>query len=256
VGGADVIPGATPRGLSYGMRFPLLALGCLLAAGPVAAQNPDTTKLTVGLGLVTTSGNTNVTTFNFGNSFSYIAHPWVLSEAASMIYGSSHDTVNNDQYHLLLRVDYALHDGLSAYVYGGFDRDRFAGIVSRYQEAAGIAWKAVEKPADLLTLEVGLGENQQRDVGSATTASFVAARGAVTYKHMLNKTAYAQEAAEILPDLQHSKNLRINSATDLVAPLSTTISLKVGYVIRFDNLPPVGFKKTDRILTTGVQITF
>jgi putative salt-induced outer membrane protein len=239
-----------------GMRSLTLVLSCLVAAGSAAAQNPDTTKLTVGLGLVTTSGNTNVTTFNFGNSFSYLAHPWVLSEAASMIYGSSHDTVNNDQYHLLLRVDYALHDGLSAYLYGGFDRDRFAGIVSRYQEAVGLAWKAVEKPADLLTLEAGLGENQQRDVGSGSTTSFTAARAAATYKHMLNKTAYAQEAAEVLPDLQHTKNIRINSATDLVAPLSTAMSLKVGYVIRFDNLPPVGFKKTDRILTTGVQITF
>lgn len=238
------------------MRSLALALCCLLAAGSAAAQTPDTTKLTVGLGLVTTGGNTNVTTFNFGNSFSYIHRPWVFSEAASMIYGSTHDTVNNDQYHLLLRVDYSLHDGLSAYFYGGFDRDRFAGIVSRYQEAAGIAWKAVERPRDLLTLEVGLGENQQRDVGSDSSASFLAARGAVTYKHMLNKTAYVQEAAEMLPDLQHSKNLRINSATDLVAPLSTVVSLKVGYTVRFDNLPPVGFKKTDRILTTGIQIAF
>ncbi|HWZ27866.1 MAG TPA: DUF481 domain-containing protein [Gemmatimonadales bacterium] len=236
------------------MRSLTLVLGGLLAAGSAAAQSPDTTKLAVGLGLVTTSGNTSVTTFNFGNSFSYIAHPWVLSEAASMIYGSSHDTVNNDQYHLLLRADYALHDGISAYLYGGFDRDRFAGVVSRYQEAGGIAWKAIERPSDLLTLEAGLSENQQRDVGVGPATSFAAARAAVTYKHMLNKTAYLQEAAEALPDLQESKNLRINSATDLVAPLSTAISLKVGYVIRFDNLPPVGFKKTDRILTTGIQI--
>ena len=236
------------------MRNPALPLIGLLVAVPLTAQSPDTTQLTFGLGLVTTSGNTSVTTFNFGNSFSYIHHPWVFSEAASMIYGSTHDTVNNDQYHLLLRVDYKLHDGVSAYFFGGFDRDRVAGIVSRYQEAAGLAWKAVERPADLLTLEAGLGQNQQRDVGVPTTASFTAARGAATYKHMLNQTAYAQEAAEVLPDLQHSKNLRINSSTDLVAPLSAVVSLKVGYVIRFDNLPPAGFQKTDRILTTGIQI--
>ena len=76
----------------------------------------------------------------------------------------------------------------------------------------------------------------------------------MTIEGTVNKTAFAQEALEVLPDLQHSQNLRINSETDLVAPLSTAISLKVGYVIRFDNLPPAGFKKTDRILTTGIQI--
>ena len=237
-------------------------LACLLAASNLSAQTPDstkpkadTTKLSFGLGLVTTGGNTSVTTFNFGNSFSYISHPWVLSEAASMIYGSTHDTVNNDQYHLLLRVDHGLHDGVSAYLYGAFDRDRFAGIVSRYQEAAGIAWKALEGPIDMVTLEAGAVQTQQRDVGSGTTTSFTAARAAATYRHNFNKTAYAQEAAEILPDLQHSKNLRINSETDLVAPLSTVFSIKVGYVVRFDNLPPPGFMKTDRILTTGIQIT-
>lgn len=237
------------------MRVPAFAVACLLAAAPLTAQTPDTTKLAFGLGLVTTGGNTSVTTFNFGNSFAYIARPWVLSEAASMIYGSTHDTVNNDQYHLLLRVDHDLHDGVSAYVYGAFDRDRFAGIVSRFQEAAGVAWKAVEKPADLLTLEAGAVETQQRDVGSGSSSSFTAARAAATYKHSFTKAAYAQEAAEVLPDLQHTKNLRINSETDLVAPLSTVFSIKVSYVIRFDNLPPPGFKKADRILTTGLQIT-
>jgi putative salt-induced outer membrane protein YdiY len=38
--------------------------------------------------------------------------------------------------------------------------------------------------------------------------------------------------------------------------LSTNIALKVSYVIRFDNLPEPGFKKTDRLLTSGVQVTF
>ena len=240
-----------------GLAVTLAFLAVLPASAAAQTAAPkDTTKLTVGLGLVTTSGNTSVTTFNLGNSFAYIAHPWVFSEAGTMIYGSTHDTVNNDQYHLLLRVDYTIHDGLSAYLYGGFDRDRFAGIVSRYQEAAGLAWKAVATPADLLSVELGLAQNQQQDVGGGASISFTAARAAATYKHMLNKTAYAQEALEVLPDLQHSKNLRINSETDLVAPLSTAISLKVGYVIRFDNLPPAGFKKTDRILTTGIQIAF
>lgn len=244
------------------MRVLTPVLACLLAARPLSAQKPDsvkaktdTTKLSFGLGLVTTGGNTSVTTFNFGNNFSYISRPWVFSEAASMVYGSTHDTVNNDQYHLLLRVDHGVHDGVSAYVFGTFDRDRFAGFASRYQEAAGFAWKAVEQPMELVTLEAGAQETQQRDLGTGATASFTAARADVTYRHGFNKTAYAQEAAEVLPDLQHSKNLRIDSATDLVAPLSTVFSIKVGYVIRFDNLPHPGFKKTDRILTTGVQIT-
>ena len=42
----------------------------------------------------------------------------------------------------------------------------------------------------------------------------------------------------------------------LVAPLSDVIALKLSYAIRFDNLPEPGFEKTDRIFSSGVQVTF
>jgi putative salt-induced outer membrane protein YdiY len=61
---------------------------------------------------------------------------------------------------------------------------------------------------------------------------------------------------EILPDLKVAKNLRFNTETALVASLSANIALKVSYVVHFDNLPEPGFKKSDRLLTSGVQVTF
>jgi len=38
--------------------------------------------------------------------------------------------------------------------------------------------------------------------------------------------------------------------------LSQHIFLKLSHVIRFDNLPEPGFRKTDRLLTSGIQITY
>ena len=40
----------------------------------------------------------------------------------------------------------------------------------------------------------------------------------------------------------------------LVAPLSSKIGLRLSYVIRFDNQPEPTFEKTDKILTTGIQV--
>jgi putative salt-induced outer membrane protein YdiY len=48
----------------------------------------------------------------------------------------------------------------------------------------------------------------------------------------------------------------VNTETGLVAPISSHIGLKLSYVIRFDNQPEPGFKKTDRLLTSGVQVTY
>ena len=42
----------------------------------------------------------------------------------------------------------------------------------------------------------------------------------------------------------------------VVFGLSRHLALKLGYVLRFDNLPEPGVEKTDRFLTSGLQITF
>jgi putative salt-induced outer membrane protein YdiY len=59
----------------------------------------------------------------------------------------------------------------------------------------------------------------------------------------------------VLPDLETSKDLRVNSETAIVAPLSARFAVKLGYLIRFDNLPEPGFRKTDRLFTSGLQVT-
>ena len=41
-----------------------------------------------------------------------------------------------------------------------------------------------------------------------------------------------------------------------MAPLSGYFALKLGYVVRFDNLPEPNVKKTDRFFTSGLQVSF
>ena len=58
-------------------------------------------------------------------------------------------------------------------------------------------------------------------------------------------------------DLQNSQGRLVNSETTLVAPLAGTLALKMAYVVKYDRLAPTrGFKTTDRVFSTGLQITF
>jgi len=86
--------------------------------------------------------------------------------------------------------------------------------------------------------------------------NFTSGRGALLVKQMLNAAAYFQQMGDVLQHLKDGADTRVNSATALVAPLSARIALKAGYVIRFDNQPQPGFKKTDRYLTSGLQVVF
>ncbi|MGE5743214.1 MAG: DUF481 domain-containing protein, partial [Gemmatimonadota bacterium] len=70
------------------------------------------------------------------------------------------------------------------------------------------------------------------------------------------ETALLQEVLELLSNLKDSKDQLLNSETSLTAPLSKRIALKAAYLIRHDNLPEPGFKKSDRVFTTGIQILF
>ena len=230
----------------------------LVAARPVLGQEAAPKRpwaLQTDFGFVNTSGNTSTTTLNAGEKASYTAGRWTLAQGFGAVYGRTEGTKSAESYTAGLRADYALSPRLALYGLGGWDRNEFAGISRRFEEGAGLSLKAVVQPRTTLTLEAGAAANQQRDLAGASD-NFASGRGAVLFKQMLNAAAYVQQGVEALQNFEDGSDTRVNSETALVAPLSSRIAFKAGYVIRFDNQPEPGFKKTDRYLTSGLQVVF
>jgi putative salt-induced outer membrane protein YdiY len=155
-----------------------------------------------------------------------------------------------------LRGDRSVGEVASLFVLSAWDRNTFAGIDSRLEESLGLALKAITSERRTLTFEVGGGAVQQWNGNNGGYETFPSARASSTYRQHFTSTAYIQQAIEVLPNLQASRDLRINTESSLVAPISSNIGLKMSYVIRYDGLPQPGFKTTDGILTTGLQITY
>ena len=82
-----------------------------------------------------------------------------------------------------------------------------------------------------------------------------AARAASAFQYNFKPSAYFLQLVEVLPNLEETDDLRVNTETALVAPLSRRLAIKISYVIRYDKLPEPGFEKTDRLLTSGLQVT-
>lgn len=235
----------------------ILALALpLLAApfSPLAAQDKPTT-FTTDLGFVNAAGNTSVTSFNLGEVLTHVRGAWKLEQRFAALYGRTDGEKSAEQFRAGLRGDYAVSERVGFYGLAGWDRNEFAGISRRFEEGAGLAVKAVAEARTTLDVEAGLGATQQRSTAGLST-SFLSGRAAARLKQMLAETAYLQQAVEFLPNFEEGDDYRILSETSLVAPLSAAIALKASYVIRFDNLPEPGFKKTDRVLTTGVQVNW
>lgn len=238
--------------------FAFLAIASAMLVAPLSAQQADTTgplKFTGTVGLVNTAGNSNVTTVNVGDRIDYKAGTWGLTQLFSVVYGRNEGVTNTSIWAASLRGDRKVGARLAVYALAGWDRNTFAGVDRRWEEGTGLLAHLLARKKNTLDGEAGISLVQQLST-EGVHDDFPSARIASTYKHLFTETAYFLQSVELLPDLETSKNLRLNTETGLVAPLSSHIGLKLSYVVRFDNLPEPGFEKTDRLLTSGVQITY
>ena len=224
-----------------------------MQAGPPGRG--DTLRVTGELGFVNTSGNTDLTTANVGERVEWRTGRVTVGQAFNVVYGRSEGETTTSEWRASLRSDVLLSGSVSAYAALAFDRNRFAGLARRFEEGAGIAVAVARTTRNELDLEGGVSLVQQRPTGGADDDNFGAARAAARYLHRLSESAHLRQALEVLANLEATSDVRLNSETALVAPLSRRLALKVSYVIRFDNVPEPGFETTDRLLTTALQLT-
>jgi putative salt-induced outer membrane protein len=240
-----------------------ISLLALLVALPVNAQAPAqapapapvVNKVTADLGYVQTSGNTAVTTTSVGEKWTQSRGLFTLEQTFSFVYGEQAGVEVNNTLATGLRGDYKLGDVLSVYGDLKFDRAPFSGISRRTVESFGLQLLAVAAPRDSLRLSIGASVTQQLGT-DGNQNNFPAANAGFVYRHMFTAAAYFQQNVEAIPNLKDQDDLRVSTESALVAPISARIGMKISYIVRFDNVPEPTFKSTDRIFTTGLQITF
>lgn len=242
------------------VRSPLVSLAVTLAlvAPRIAgaqAPPPKPVAFTMDFGYVNAEGNSRLTTFNLAEKLTFTFDRWRHAQSFGAIYGKTDGEESSNLSFAAWRSDYSFLRNLSLYGSFGFDRNKFAGISRRFEQGVGLAWSAVNTTRQQWRLEAGGGLTQQRALTGAT-ARFSTLRGATSYRYNFSSAAHAFEVFEFLPNLEDSDDYRVNSETGIIAPLSTHLALKVGYVVRFDNLPEPGRRRSDRIFTTGAQLNF
>jgi len=238
--------------MPFSLRTTVTAIALL--ASPLVAQ--DKREFTGDIGFVNTTGNAEITSVSVGQALKFSAGPWSLAQTFGVVYGENAGTVNTSLWRGGLRGDRKIGSGISLFALSAWDRNTFAGIDSRLEEGLGMGIAAIDTERRKLSFELGAGAVQQWNSGSGGYGTFPSARAAGVFRQNFTSTAYIQQSVEVLPNLDESKDLRINTESALVAPISSHIGLKMSYIIRYDGLPQPTFKKTDGILTTGLQITY
>ncbi len=214
-------------------------------------------KFTGDIGYVATSGNSSVETLNVGDKFSAKVDDVTLSQTFVLVYGESKGKSVTSLYRGSLRLDKGLKTALiTSYTLLNFERNTFAGLASRWSGVAGLSANLKREGKNRLVLEGGLSLTRQR--GTATSGrdvDFLGGRAAGTFTHQFSPKASISQVLEILPNFRESDDLRINTESTLVAPLTARIAVKISYVIRYDGLPESTFETTDRLFTSGIQVS-
>jgi putative salt-induced outer membrane protein len=247
------------------MRIPTLATlivaaGALLAPASVSSQNAVAVdsgplRVTVDLGFVDAAGNSNVTSFNLGERVTWTRGRWAFTQNARALYGETDGSSTTESYELGGRAQYDVSPRIGAFALLQYQRDPFAGVAARWSGGPGVSWNVVRSGRDTLIVETALTAQNERNTANVTQ-TFAAQRSAVAFKHLFGLTTAFAQTLEWVANLETTADQRLTSETAMTAPISRQIALRVSYLIRFDNQPEPGFEKTDRILTTGIQVAF
>jgi putative salt-induced outer membrane protein YdiY len=227
------------------------------AAAPQAPPPPPRQEGTAQLAFVGTTGNSSTTTLSAGGDHTFRPDKWIFrnralfvrSDAADPVTGE--DNVTAESFLYLFRADRELTKHVSAFGSFGFLRDKPAGVSSHQDVNGGLAFKVIDVTRVQFTVDGGLGYmNENRVVGDdihSATATF----GSL-FKAKLTDTTDLTDELRFLQTFDDASDWRMGHIVSLTVKISEIFSLKVSSQVRFANLPPPGFKKTDT--TTAIAL--
>jgi putative salt-induced outer membrane protein YdiY len=238
----------------------LVALLACAAPGALRAQS-DTSKawqLNADLGLVSTAGNTDVTTINVKEGFTYRDDGWGLTQTFQLLYSENEGERTANLWQAGMRGERRIGGAWRAYALLTFMRNPFSGVDRRFEETVGVLVRPIDTARDSLEFDLGASLAQQWVPDTSERLDFGSARLAMGFRHFFREKAFVLATATLLPNLRHAEDIRFAGELAVGAPLTRHFALKASYSVIYDNVPDgdASLGKVDRYLTASVQVRF
>ena len=200
-------------------------------------------RSSIGLSFLATSGNSETETLGVEFTYERDPTPWGYSVRASYARAEENSVTTTERTFLGIRGERKLNERWNVFAGVNAERDRFAGFDSRLIVESGGEYKALLGPTHTLSFDAGLTWTSE-DLGPESTDSVGGLFG-LTYQWKISETASIKERLVYYPNFDESDDWRLTSETSLEASLTKRLAVKLGYLVRYDNLPVVGFDDTD-----------
>ncbi|MBN9682818.1 MULTISPECIES: DUF481 domain-containing protein [unclassified Corallococcus] len=249
------------------------------AAAATAPAKPSTWDVSVGLSLISLTGNASTLTVSGLASALRKTEKWIYSVKAYGAYGRSRPPEVEGEVESLsqvvalnagveLRGDRRFTQEISGYLLAGADTDHIKSIEARpYGEAgAGILWFDTKKDTKTGTNEAILRTDFAFRYARELRFQYYPTRvdladvdlggprfGAM-FRYGLSKDITFQEDAEILVSVISDSRVLFSSQTQVMASLTDALALGVGFLVKSDSAPPPGKVSTDTALSFNLTV--
>ncbi|WP_233586073.1 DUF481 domain-containing protein, partial [Corallococcus sp. CA054B] len=249
------------------------------AAPAAAPAKPSTWDVSVGLSLISLTGNASTLTVSGLASALRKTENWIYSVKAYGAYGRSRPPQVEGVVESLsqvvalnagveLRGDRRFTQEISGYLLSGVDTDHIKSVEARpYGEAgASIFWfdtKRDEKASVRETiLRTDFAFRYAREMRfqyypdrvDLPDVDLGGPRFGALFRYGVSKDITFQEEAEILVSVIADSRILFSSQTQVMANLTDALALGVGFLVKSDSAPPPGKVSTDTALSFNLTV--
>ena len=220
------------------------------AGSSVAKESPWSGS--ASLGYLSTSGNTDTTSYNTALEISFEKNKWTHTFDAAAYGADESDATTAEAYQAGWKsaYDFSEHNYLFGLV--NWRKDRFSGVDQQLSEAIGYGRRLIDTPAHLLSAELGAGY-RSADLSDNTSESGVIATLGLDYKWTFSETSNIEQNVGVESG---SDNTYIESISAIRARLLGDFAIVLSYTVRHNTDVPVGNEKTDRFTAISLELAF
>lgn len=231
----------------------ILVASCIAhARSGEAAEEESPWSGNVSLGYLSTSGNTETTSYNTKLGIGYAHDNWKHSFDAAANGSDESELTTAESYQAGWKSEYNFteHD----FLFGTADwrKDRFSGVDQQLSEAIGYGRRLLDTPNHLLSAGLGAG-HRQADLADGTSESGIIGRGNIDYSWTISETSGFDQSLIVESG---SDNTYIESVSAVRAKLLGGFAIVLSYTVKHNTDVPVGSEKTDRLSAVSVEYAF
>jgi len=153
-----------------------------------------------------------------------------------------------------IRYDRDFAPRVFGFVTADFQTDALQGLNLRSVPGAGLGWHAIKNEST--TLDFLGGVNYTRENYTAFTRNFASGSAGEEFMHKVHTNTVITEKLDFYPSFQSLGDYRGNFLFGTVTKLSKWLGWQNSFGDIYVTNPPLGKKKNDVLLTTGLNISF